>query len=75
MKPDRSEPIPGAMSLALQGSARRAARTAASSPDPVRIRQFAAMIVMAGIGRVGYERQSASGAHPAASGDRIAAGQ
>jgi len=51
MKPDRSEPIPGAMSLALQGSARRAARTAASSPDPVRIRQFAAMIVMAGIGR------------------------
>jgi len=63
------------MSLALQGSARRAARTAATGPDPVRTRQFAAMILMAGIGRVGYQRQCAAGAHPAASGGRIATGQ
>jgi len=62
------------MSLALQGSARRGVR-AADGPDPVRIRQFAAMIVMAGIGRVGYERHCASALHPPASGGRIAAGQ
>src|SRR5437763_1775765 len=47
---------------------------AGAGPDPVRIRQFAAMAVMAGVGRVGYERHR-GGVHPPASGGRIAAGQ